>query len=193
MRRFVLLAFACLAATAAGADGVVFNKMTPADKTKLESYETTRARALSDSRKSGSKQDVAALDRAVAGKPISLRNGFDAKGDWRCRVIKLGKTEPMLVVYPWFSCRMSEDGAGLQLEKKSGSQRTSGLLYDDSDTRMIYLGALHYGDEQPMRYGVDQKRNMIAYAFALGPKRMRLEFPEPEYESLLDVMEMERR
>jgi hypothetical protein len=34
---------------------------------------------------------------------------------------------------------------------------------------------------------------MVAYAFALGPNRMRLEFPAPEYESLMDVLEMERR
>lgn len=193
MRRFAVLAFACVAVTGLRADGVVFGKMTPTDRAKLESYEAIRAKAIAEARSSGSKQEVAALDRALAGKPVSVHNGFDARGNWRCRVLKLGKTDPRLVVYPWFACRMSEDGAGLRLEKTSGSQRTSGYFYDDGDTRMIYLGALHYGDEQPMRYGVDQKRNMVAYAFALGPKRMRLEFPEPEYESLLDVMEMERR
>ncbi len=193
MKRFVLLAFACLAATAAGADGAVSRLLTPADAAKLEAYEATRAKAIADARAGGSKEDVAVLDRALSGTLQNFHAGFDARGNWRCRVIKLGKTEPLLVVYPWFSCRTIADDYSLKLEKTSGSQRTSGYFYDGGETRMFYLGALHYGDEKPMRYGVDQKRNMVAYAFALGPKRMRLEFPEPEYESLLDVMEMERR
>ena len=62
-----------------------------------------------------------------------------------------------------------------------------------ADTRMIYLGKLYYGYEKPGRYGQDATRNLIAYAFVTGPKRMRLEFPAPQYESLLDVMELERQ
>jgi hypothetical protein len=180
-------------AGAAHAAGEIESKMTAADKAKLAAYETTRSGAIAQARAGGSKDDLAALDAALAGKPQDLRKGFDPRGDWRCRVIKLGKTEPLLVVYSWFACRVAEDDYGVRLEKTSGSQRTSGYFYDAGDTRMIYLGALHYGDEKPTPYGVDEKRNMVAYAFALGPNRMRLEFPAPEYESLMDVLEMERR
>lgn len=193
MKRFALVVSLCLAASAAGADGAVSRLLTPADAAKLEAYEATRAKAIADARAGGSKEDVAVLDRALSGPLQNFHAGLDAQGNWRCRVIKLGKTEPLLVVYPWFSCRTSADDYSLKLEKTSGSQRTSGYFYDGGETRMFYLGALHYGDEKPMRYGVDHKRNMVAYAFALGPKRMRLEFPEPEYESLMDVLEMEKR
>ena len=97
------------------------------------------------------------------------------------------------MVYGWFKCALHGDDAGLWLDKTTGSQRTRGLFYDDGDTRMIYLGKLHYGDEKPGLYGEDPSRNQVAYAYLVGKNRARLEFPTPQYESLLDVMELERQ
>lgn len=171
-----LSAFALFLLALAGpawADGAVLSKMTKEDAARLENYEATRAKAL-------------------AGSPQNLRNA-SLEGNWRCRTIKLGGMEPKLVVYGWFKCRLHSDDAGLWLDKTTGSQRTRGLFYDDGDTRMIYLGKLHYGYEQPGLYGADPARNQIAYAFLVDKNRMRLEFPAPQYESLLDVMELERQ
>ena len=173
------------------ADGVVLSKMTKDDKARLDNFDATRAKAITEARTTGSRQDIAVLDKVLAGKPLELRDS-NLVGDWRCRAIKLGGMAPQLVVYGWFKCRIFEDGAGLWLDKITGSQRTRGLLYDDGDTRMIYLGKLHYGYEKPGTYGQDPTRNQVAYAFRVGPKRMRLEFPAPQYESLLDIMELER-
>jgi len=192
MKRIAIAAlFACLA-SAALADGAILSLMTKDDSARLENYDATRAKAIAEARASGAPKDVAELDKALAGK---LDNPRTAKleGEWRCRTIKLGGMEPKLVVYGWFKCRLFADDAGLWLDKTTGSQRTRGMFYDDGDTRMIYLGKLHYGDEKPGRYGQDATRNQIAYAFVTGPKRMRLEFPAPQYESLLDVMELERQ
>ena len=173
------------------ADGAVLSTITKDDKARLENFDATRAKAIAEARAEGSAQDLAVLDRVLAGKPLDLRNaGLD--GDWRCRTIKLGGMAPKLVVYGWFKCRIHQDDAGLWLDKTTGSQRTHGQFYDDGDTRMIYLGKLHYGYEKPGRYGQDPTRNQVAYAFRVGPKRLRLEFPAPQYESLLDIMEFER-
>ena len=173
------------------ADGAVLSTITKDDKARLENFDATRAKAIAEARAEGSAQDLAVLDRVLAGKPLDLRNaGLD--GDWRCRTIKLGGMAPKLVVYGWFKCRIHQDDAGLWLDKTTGSQRTHGQFYDDGDTRMIYLGKLHYGYEKPGRYGQDPTRNQVAYAFRVGPKRLRLEFPAPQYESLLDIMEFEQ-
>jgi hypothetical protein len=193
MMRLVLLALvACIASAPAFADGAVVSLMTPADKAKLAAYEATREKAISEARAGGTPADLVELDKAFSGSPVSLHENFDPTGAWRCRVLKLGGGLP-LTVYGWFDCRIADDGAGWRLEKRTGSQRTSGQFYDDGDTRLIYLGALHYGDQQPVRYGADGKRNQVAYVFRTGEKRMRLEFPAPEFESIMDVLEMERR
>jgi len=173
------------------ADGDVLSRMTKDDKARLDNFDATRAKAIAEARADATPQDLAVLDKALAGKPVQPRDSGVA-GDWRCRTIKLDGMAPKLVVYGWFKCRIHEDDAGLWFDKVTGSQRTRGLFYDDGDMRMIYLGKLHYGYEKPGLYGQDATRNQVAYAWRVGPKRMRLEFPAPQYESLLDIMELER-
>lgn len=173
------------------ADGAVLSKMTKDDKARLDAFDATRAKAIAEARAGGSPEDVAVLDKVLAGKFLPLRE-YNFEGNWRCRTIKLGGMAPKLVVYGWFKCRFRGDDAGLWLDKITGSQRTRGLFYDDGDTRVIYLGKLHYGYEKPGLYGEDPTRNQIAYAWRVGPNRARIEFPSPQYESLLDIMELER-
>lgn len=174
------------------ADGAVLSLMTKEDHARLDNFDATRARAIAEARAGGAPDDVAILDQVLGGHPLPLRTyGFE--GDWRCRTIKLGGAAPKLVVYGWFKCRFEADDAGLWLDKLTGSQRTRGMFYDDGDTRMIYLGKLFYGYEKPGLYGEDPARNQIAYGFRVGPNRARLEFPAPQYESVMDVIELERR
>lgn len=173
------------------ADGAVVSKMTADDKARLAGYATTREKALAEARATGAPKDLATLDAALAGKPLPLRN-VNIEGEWRCRTIKLGGLAPALVVYGWFKCRLYSDAGGLWLDKATGSQRTRGQFYDDGDRRMIYLGALYYSDEKPRPYGGDPKRDQIAYVFRVDAKRLRLEFPSPQYESLMDIVELTR-
>lgn len=173
------------------ADGEIGKLMTAADKTRLASYDKVRAEAIEEARKGGAKVDVAALDTILAGQPLSFSEDFDFTGNWQCRTVKLGGS-PALTVYGWFKCRVSDDGSGWRLEKITGSQRTSGAFYTDSDTRLTYIGALHYGDEMPKRYASDPDRDQVAYALRAGKNRVRLEFPSPKYESKLDILELAR-
>lgn len=187
---FFVLALVGFAAVAA-ADGEIDKIMTAADKARLASFDKIRAEAIEEAQKGGSKQDLATLDAILAGKDLAFSEGFDLTGDWRCRTVKLGGTLP-LTVYGWFKCRISDDGSGWKLDKLTGSQRTAGAFYTDSDTRLTYLGVLYYRDEKPKKYGSDQDRDQVAYAVRPDENRVRLEFPAPKYESKLDILELER-
>lgn len=190
--RAAAVAFAIITCAApASADGEIDKLMLAPDKARLASYDKIRAEAIADARKGGTSQDVATLDAILGGESLAFSEGFDMTGNWRCRTVKLGGA-PALSIYGWFKCRITDDGSGWRLEKLTGSQRSSGAFYTDSDTRLTYLGALHYADEPPRRYGSDPDRDQVAYVMRAGDKRVRLEFPSPKYKSKLDILELKR-
>ena len=186
------LGFCVSPARPALADGVFQQRVTPADREKLAKIDETRARALAEARADGAKDDLAILDQTLAGELLSLHAGFDAVGEWRCRTLKLGKGMP-IVVYGWFRCRITDDGAGWVLEKLTGSQRTAGRFYDNGDTEMYYLGVLSVDGDPKVAYGVSPERNQVARAVRPGQNRLRLEFPSPQFESRFDILELERK
>jgi hypothetical protein len=173
------------------ADGEIDKLMTAADKARLASYDKVRAEAIEEAKKDGAKEDVATLDAILAGQTLAFSQDFDFTDNWQCRTVKLGGSAA-LTVYGWFKCRVNDDGSGWKLEKLTGSQRTSGVFYTDSDTRLTFIGALHYGDEKPKRYASDPDRDQVAYALRADQNRVRLEFPSPKYESKLDILELKR-
>jgi len=187
---FSLIAL-CFATGLARADGVLDKLITPFDKDRLAKFDATATAALAEARAGGSKEDVAVLDAALSGKPLPVAEGYDASGNWKCRTIKAGGTLP-LTVYPWFACRISDDGAGWFLEKLTGSQRTTGRFYTLSATRLAYLGAGYVNGEKPRKYGQDPKENQVAIAEQRGPNKLLLMFPAPQYESKLDILLLER-
>ena len=115
-------------------------------------------------------------------------------GTYRCRTFKLGaKSEGMrdFTAYPGFECRVTREGELVSLAKVTGSQRPTGLLFEDSETRDVFLGTLVLGDETaPLRYGLDAKRDMVGYVERVGERRWRWVFPYPRFESILDVIEL---
>lgn len=189
LRKLILATILAASAGVAHADGVVQKLMTPADKARLENYETTRKEALREA-KTGLAREVAILDAVVAKEPLSFSD-FDMTGNWQCRTIKAGGMGA-LVVYDWFKCKVTDDGSGWMLEKTSGSQRTKGRFYTDSDVRLIYLGSGYVTGEKPKAYGKGPATDQIGYAFRTGPAEWRVEFPAPTYESKLDIIEFRR-
>ena len=117
--------------------------------------------------------------------------GMDLTGGWQCRTIKVGGISP-LVIYDWFKCRMSDDGSGRPLEKTSGSQRTKGRFYDDTEKRLIYLGSFFIAGEPIRPYGSGPESDQVGYAFRTGPQHWRIELPAPRLESKLDILEFKR-
>ena len=189
IRTLALAVLFVLPAGLALADGVVQKLMTSADKTRLEKYDETRKVALAEAKGSDG-AELAQLD-ALLAKPLLSLPDFDLGGEWRCRTTKVGGLSP-LVVYGWFKCRVSDDGSGWKLEKTSGSQRTTGRFYDDGETRLIYLGSFSIAGDTPKPYGDGPESDQVGYAFRTGPAEWRIEFPAPQYESKLDILELRR-
>ena len=124
----------------------------------------------------------------------TLANAAPPAGDYRCRTFKLGAAGTAMrdfTAYPWVECHVSDEGEVRGLYKQGGSQRPTGLLFRNTDTRLIFLGTLVLGDEtSPLRYGTDASRDMVGYVERIGPKHWRWVFPAPRFESQLDVIEM---
>lgn len=117
------------------------------------------------------------------------------EGQYRCRTIKLGSQggEDGLgyVVYGWFACRIDLTPNGLKLTKLTGSQRPSGLLFPESDRRMVFLGSMAVANDPPAAsYGQNPDRDMVGVLERIGETRWRLSIPWPQNESNLDLIEL---
>lgn len=165
---------------------------TPADRDRLRHWRRAWSVALPKAR--------AADRRAIAAEPLlfdpdrALPGALPPAGKYRCRTFKLGGQGTAMrdfTAYPWFECRIGDEGEVKSLHKATGSQRPTGLLFTDTDTRAVFLGTLVLGDESsPLRYGVDATRDIIGYVERIGDKRWRLVLPYPRFESTLDVVEL---
>jgi hypothetical protein len=187
----IMLAVVLAAASMpARADGEFQTIVTAADMERLQTYEATKAEALAEARKSGAPADVATLDAVVSKNAVSF-SGFDMTGNWQCRTIKAGGLAA-LVVYDWFRCKVTDDGSGWMLEKTSGSQRTKGRFFTESDTRLHYLGSFYIAGETPKTYGYGPETDQAGFGYLAGDGSWRIEFPAPYYESKLDILEFRR-
>lgn len=190
-RAAIAIAFCLISTSYVQADGAITKIITKADQARLDKYQETRSAAIDQARKAGAEADVKQLDETLAKPDLAFGESFNMVGDWQCRTTKLGK-EPPLTVYGWFKCRVADDGSGWMLEKTSGSQRTKGRFYTDSDTRLTYLGASYIAGEKPKNYGAGTDTDQVGYAYRTSDNEFRIEFPAPARESLLDILELKR-
>lgn len=190
MRKICLALASLLVSVSAHADGELDKILSTFDKERLANFDKTRSEALSEGLR-GAPEEVEILTNALDGKPMTIASGFDLTGNWKCRVIKVGGLLP-LTPYGWFKCRVSDDGSGWYLEKVSGSQRVTGRFYTESETRLVFVGAGHVNNDPPRKYGDDPEENQVAVVTRLGPDKVVLEFPAPQYESKLDVLLLQR-
>jgi hypothetical protein len=191
---FIFIAILLMPATALAASDIA-ETLTPRDLGRLAQFQKARADAIEEAREGGDASDIAVLEQILSGEEQPIR-GVDITGDYRCRVAKLGSNAkvqlPGLVIYDWFRCRIDEDDIGYRLTKLSGSQRLSGHFIDDSETSLIFYGADHYADEEPGTYGASEERDTVGRLVKVGKGRYRLEQPLPKYESVFDILELER-
>lgn len=136
---------------------------------------------------------LAVQDAALANPPLQ-----PAPGKYRCRTIKVGAMSGdglKYVAYPWFTCTVElTPGGDLILTKTTGSQRTRGLIYPDSDNpgRLIYVGAQAWGDTETAfpAYGEKPERDQVGVIERIGNGRWRMVVPWPKQESKLDILEI---
>ena len=191
MKKTILVAgLACLIAVPAFATGEILGIITDADQKRLDEFDATKTAALEEARAGGSEADVALLEGILAAEPTAFSD-FDMTGEWECRTIKAGGPAE-LVVYGWFKCVVTDDGSGWWLRKISGSQRTEGRFFTDSDTRLTYLGAGSVNDEPAPPYAAGPESDQVGYAFRTGKEEWHIEFPAPYYESKLDILQFRR-
>ena len=95
------------------------------------------------------------------------------------------------VAYPYFNCRVQQEGEVQSFAKLSGSQRQVELIFPNDPLRQVFLGTLMLGDEaRAMHYGIDQERDVAGFVERIEPNRWRLIMPWPHFESQMDVMEL---
>jgi len=164
---------------------------TEDDHERLRKWRNAFVEGLAAARKAGHGAEIA--KEGVLLEPDAALGGPIPDGNYRCRLIKLGaKAEGMLdyVAYPAFRCRV-DTGKRRHFAKITGSQRTLGILFPDSQLREVFLGTLVLGDEQnALQYGVDETRDVAGFVERIGERRYRLIMPQPHFESRMDVMEL---
>ena len=171
---------------------------TDGDAARLTRLDDAWREALSEARAAGFGDELRTLGALVdpnAGQAGRLQ---PPPGEYRCRTFKLGKmgeTGLGYVAYPAFRCLVDlTPGGDLILSKMTGSQRTRGLIYPDTDRRLVFLGAQAWGTGEtgfPL-YSEQSQRDQIGVVERIGDNRWRLVLPYPKQESKLDVMELTR-
>ena len=176
--------------TASLATGEIESLITDADRERLASFERAKEQALGEAEGADSQTALAALRKAASAEALPFAD-FDLTGDWQCRTLKAGGLAK-LVVYGWFDCRVTDDGSGWRLEKLTGSQRTVGRFFTESDTRLTYLGGFFGAGDAAPAYGAGIDSDQVGYAVRTGPESWQIEFPLPRYESTFDILELRR-
>ena len=152
--------------------------------------------ARAEAEDKGFADEVEALGPLVdpnAGRTGDLQ---PAPGTYRCRTIRLGSNGPGGVgylEYPFFRCTIElTPGGDLVLTKTTGSQRTRGLLYPDTDRRLVFVGAQAWGANETgfPRYGDQRIRDQVGVFERIGSDRWRLLIPWPKVESKLEILEL---
>ena len=166
--------------------------ITSEDRDRLDRLDDAWARALDQARRLEGSGDLASLG-ALIDPNAALPAPPPPPGDYRCRTIKLGSQSGGLgyVVYGWFDCLVERTPQGLRLIKLTGSQRQAGLLFPEDMRAMVFLGSLALGDEPRARsYGLNPERDFAGRLERIGQDRWRLVIPWPEYESVLNLIEL---
>ena len=166
---------------------------TEADRERLRGWRSAFTSALKSAETGGHSAEIAS-EGALLKPDAALGGGGMPNGMYRCRVIKLGaKSQGMLdyVAYPYFSCRVEQQGEVQTFAKLTGSQRQVGIIFPGDAMRQVFLGTLVLGDEaRAMHYGVDRERDVAGFVERIGADRWRMIIPWPHFESQIDVMEL---
>ena len=165
---------------------------TESDRLRLREWRSAFVDALGSARAGGHTADV--TREGVLLDPDAALGGPIPDGAYRCRVIKVGaKSAGLLnfISYPYFNCRIGQQGVLQHFAKLNGSQRQVGLVFPGDPLRQVFLGTLMLGDEaSAIQYGLDTERDVAGFVERIGPNRWRLIMPRPHFESQMDVMEL---
>lgn len=165
---------------------------TSADRDRIRHWRETWLAAVAAAR-TANRAGVAA-EGALLDPDRALADPIPPAGRYRCRTLKLGANGTAVrgfTTYPWFECEVAPDDGLVHFEKATGSQRPVGTIFKDGAGRGVFLGTLALGEEsRALAYGRDVNRDIAGLVERIGPTRWRIAFPQPRFESQLDVMEI---
>ncbi|QLC25864.1 DUF4893 domain-containing protein [Parasphingopyxis algicola] len=166
---------------------------TTDDRRRISNWRRAFREGVADAAAGGHANEVAA-EGVLLRPDAGLADPRPPAGDYRCRFVKLGSqgSVPLsFVAYPWFRCRIDDQGETMRFRKLTGSQRPSGTFYPENRLRMVFLGVLELGDETRSHvYGRDANRDMAGTLERIGEARWRIVLPYPRFESIVDVLEL---
>lgn len=167
---------------------------TPTDRDRIDRIASAWATGLAEAqgRRHGADIDGEGplLDPAGA-----LPRPAPPPGTYRCRVIKLGygivERQRTFQTFKPFTCFVSVEETLLVFIKATGTELPAGRLWDDSETRLIFLGAIapKLGEPAPA-YGEQPARDRSGVVERVGDFRWRLVSPWQSKDARIEVMEL---
>ena len=148
---------------------------TPADQDRLARAEEAWRQGLAAAARF---RTAIATEGPLLDPAVSLARAAPSPGPYRCRIVRLGG-RPALAAFKPFDCYVDAEGELLTMTKATGTHRPAGRLWPDSDTRMVFLGALSRGSEPPPAYGAEDRNDVAGRLERIGPFRWRLAVPFP--------------
>lgn len=184
------LALAALALGAAATAQSWQDIATSSDAERIRQRDTAFAAALAEVRASEYAGELA--KNALLYDPQKrLEAPLPPEGRYRCATHKLGGKFLAFIAYPDFVCAIYGSGATRQFVKLTGSQRPVGHIHADGKRNGVFLGSLMLGDDEALvPYGRDKERDMAGTVERIGKDRWRIVFPNPYYESTLDIIDL---
>ena len=171
--------------------------VNPADASLLGRLDQAWRLGRAEAEDAGFARQVEALGPLADPNAAQTGRIQPGPGTYRCRTIKMGRRVEgqglAYVEYPRFACSVElTPGGDLVLTKTSGSQRTRGLIYPDTDRRAVYVGAQAWGaDEKTFpAYGDKAERDQVGVIERVGQNRWRLVLPWPKQEAKLELLEI---
>ncbi len=165
----------------------------PADDERILDLDRAWASALDQARRGGFARRVA-NEGPLLDPEAALPRAAPAPGSYRCRLIRIRpgsrRIRAFTVRGPYF-CHVGADTAMLSLTQQTGSERPGGYLWEESDIRMIFIGAAARGREDgPPAYGDIAGRNVVGILERVGQFRYRLVVPDPASGATLEILEL---
>lgn len=163
------------------------------DQASLATVEARWTQALDEARRGGFTRRLAS-EGALLDPDAALPRATPPPGSYRCRLLRIAsgsrRQRALTTRGPYF-CFVGAEGAMLSFTQQTGSERPGGYLWEDGDTRMIFIGATATGPEQmPPAYGDDAERNVVGIVERVGPFRYRLVVPHPASGATIEVLEL---
>lgn len=171
---------------------------SPEDASRLGRLEAAWNGALAEADEAGFRSELDGLGALVQPDAALAGRLQPPPGAYRCRTVLIGSNGPgglAFIPYGWFRCRVDlSPGGDLVLTKTTGSQRPRGLLYPDTERRLVFIGAQAWGSGETgwPDYGDQPDRDYVGVLERFGEERWRLVAPWPRQDARLKIMEIAR-